>query len=137
LHIRKARRNDAEALAQLMAQAGGEANGKLVAARIAVLARSNGSVVVADRGGVVGCAAWHLLVMLQGPPIGRLTLLVVERKSRRQGIGKALLESVAAEMKAKGCDSFEAVAEIDFSGTQNFFRRLGFDRKSYRFSRSV
>lgn len=135
LRIRTVRKSDAEALAGLLAELGDRPDAKAVAARLAALARTGPPVLVAERGGLVGCAAWHVVTALHRPPLGRLTMVAVARDARRQGIGRALVEAAEAGMRDRGCGLFEAVSDIDFSGAQGFFRKLGYQKTGYRFAK--
>ena len=90
-------------------------------------------MIVAERGGVVGCVAWHVILGLETAPIGRLTLLIVTEDERRQGIGRALVDGARSAMVDQGCTQVEAISDIEVRNANGFFRALAFEQKSYRF----
>jgi GNAT superfamily N-acetyltransferase len=108
-----------------------------VTPRLSVLGKGGTGALVAELGGVVGCAAWAVIRSLDRPPLGRLTLLLVDESHRRRGIGAALIEAAEAEMARAGCTRVEALSEIDFSNAHGFFRRSGYERTSYRFAKAL
>ena len=128
LVIRDAEAGDAAAIAALTG--GGD-----VAKALRAMIRSGEPPLVADKGGVLGCAAWHVLPALQHGPIGRVTLLVVAEDERRRGVGTALAEAVEARLAERGCALVEAVSDIDLGHAHRFFRGRGYERTSYRFAK--
>lgn len=137
LVVRRASFADREAVAALLAEAGYDVEAAEAGKRIRALARLKEHALVADRGGVLGCAAWHVVPGLQRRRTGRLTLLVVRNDARRQGLGRALVEAAEAELLRRGCTAFEAVGDIDYANVRGFFRRTGFDRTGYRFRKPL
>ncbi|HEX8642471.1 MAG TPA: GNAT family N-acetyltransferase [Allosphingosinicella sp.] len=131
LIVREAKVNDADAIAALV---GGDA--AKLRASLRQLVRAGEAPFVAERGGIVGCAAWHVMPTLQQGVVGRLTLLVVAEAERRGGVGTALLEAVEARLAERGCARMEAVSDIDFANAHGFFRKRGYERTSYRFFKS-
>ena len=112
---------------------GGHDSAATFASRFNELKRAGGGVIVAERGRVLGCVAWHVILGLQEAPIGRLTLLVVAEDERRQGIGRALVDAAWSAMADQGCTKVEAMSDIEVRNANGFFRALGFEQKSYRF----
>ena len=125
LALRNAKFMDAEAIAALV---GGD--GQAIAATL----RSRAPVLVADRGGVIGCVAWHIVPTLQRGVIGRITVVAVAEEERRQGIGTALIEAARARLAKQGCTFVEVMSEIELRNAHGFFRALGFRQSSYRFT---
>ena len=132
LVIRKAAKADAAAIAALI---GGDT--EQVAARLASLLRAKDPVLVAVRGGIVGCAAGHAVPRLEGPPVGRVTLLVVADEARMQGIGAALIAAAERALAGQGCGEIEVMSAIDISNAHGFFRHAGYERTSYRFHKAI
>ena len=132
LVIRKAAKADAAAIAALI---GGDT--EQVAARLASLLRAKDPVLVAVRGGIVGCAAGHVVLRLEGPPVGRVTLLVVADEVRMQGIGAALIGAAERVLAGQGCGEIEVMSAIDISNAHGFFRHVGYERTSYRFHKAI
>lgn len=130
LALRTAARADLDEIRTLI---GGQDSAATFASRFNELKRAGGGVIVADRGRVVGCVAWHVILGLETAPIGRLTLLVVAEDDRRQGIGRALVDGARSAMIDQGCTKVEAMSDIEVRNANSFFRALGFEQKSYRF----
>ena len=130
LVIREARATDAEPIAELLGLPIGD-----VKPALRQLVQAGEAPFVAEERGIVGCAAWHLVPSLQHGAIGRITLLRVAEETRRRGIGARLVEAVEARLAERGCAIFEAVSDIDLANAHGFFRRLGYERTSYRFAK--
>jgi ribosomal protein S18 acetylase RimI-like enzyme len=138
LSIRPARPADVEAIAGLVAALGFEAASGDLEKRLSALKKARETPLVADRGGVIGVLAWHVTPVLHRPrPVGRITMMVVAEGERRSGAGRALVEAACAEMRAKGCGLIEVTSNVDLSGAHGFYRRLGFERTSYRFAKTL
>ena len=132
LVIRKAAKSDAAAIAALI---GGGA--EEVGVRLASLLRAKDPVLVAVRGWIVGCAAAHAVPRLDGPPVGRVTLLVVADEARMQGVGAALIAAAERALAEQGCGEIEVMSSIDISNAHGFFRHAGYERTSYRFHKAI
>ena len=130
LAIRTAAKADLDEIRTLI---GGQDSAAPFASRFNELKRAGGGVIVADRGGVVGCVAWHVILGLETAPIGRLTLLVVAEDERRQGVGRALVNAARSAMADQGCTKVEAMSDIEVRNANGFLRALAFEQKSYRF----
>jgi ribosomal protein S18 acetylase RimI-like enzyme len=130
LMIREAKAVDAEALASVLELPPAE-----VKAALRHLLQAGEPPLVAEQGGIVGCAAWHLMPTLRHSPIGRITLLTVAPQARRRGVATSLVEAVEARLAERGCALFEAVSDIDLDNAHGFLRRLGYKRTSYRFAK--
>ena len=139
LKVRDARARDAAAIAALAREMGTEVSETEIAARLALLLTSNQAPLVAERQGeVVGCLTWSVTPALhRAQPFGRITMIIVARDLRRRGVGKKLLDEAATRMKERGCTLIEAISDIDIEAAHDFFRRLGFERTSYRFAREM
>ena len=130
----EAKPKDAEAIAALIGELGFEASTADVAKRMRALARAGEALLVAERGGVIGCLSWHVTPVVHRPtPVGRVTMLVVTEKARRDGVGEALVAEAEARVAAKGCALIEVTSNIQLGGAHQFYRRIGFERTSYRF----
>jgi ribosomal protein S18 acetylase RimI-like enzyme len=106
-----------------------------VRSRLRRLVQSGEAPFVAERGGILGCAAWHLMPTLQHGPVGRITSLLVAPDKRRQGIGAQLLAAAEGRLAERGAALIEAVSDIDLANAHGFFRRAGYARSSYRFAK--
>ncbi|HYW14944.1 MAG TPA: GNAT family N-acetyltransferase [Allosphingosinicella sp.] len=138
LSVRPARPGDSEAIAALVSGLGFEAGPADISERLAALGKRREIPLVADQAGVVGVLAWHVTAMLHRPkPVGRITMMVVADGERRRGVGRVLVEAAYGVLRAKGCGLIEVTSNVDLSGAHGFYRRLGFERTSYRFAKEL
>ena len=136
--IREARPGDADAIAKLLAELGYEAGAGDVRRRIAQLRKAGEPPLVAERGTVVACLSWHVTPVLHRPrPVGRLTMMVVAEEARGGGIGTSLLAAAEARLRERGCGLVEVTSNVKRLRAHDFYRRLGFERTSYRFVKSL
>jgi ribosomal protein S18 acetylase RimI-like enzyme len=136
--VRPARPADSEAIAALVSSLAFEASPDDIADRLATLKRGRETPLVAEEGEVIGVLAWHVTPVLHRPrPVGRITMMVVADGERRRGVGKALVEAACEEMRSRGCGLIEVTSNVDLSGAHGFYRRLGFERTSYRFAKEL
>ncbi len=126
LEIREAEAADAKAIGALLGV-------ERVGAALKRMISAGEPPLVAVKGDVVGCAAYHVMPMLQHGPVGRISLLFVAPGARRQGVGTALIEAAGAALAKRGCTTIEAVEDIDAAGAQPFFRKSGYARAGYRY----
>lgn len=92
-------------------------------------------LIVAERGGLVGCLAWQPVATLDRGRIARVTLVHVAATARREGVGRALVD--AAIGAAAGCDALEIASEIAVRNANGFLRSAGFAQSGYFFVRPV
>ncbi len=138
LVIRAARSADAAALAPLLAQLAHIDIDELAIARNLDAARkAKGGMAVAELSELVGFCGWATLSTVQHGLIGRITLLLVDERYRRQGIATALLEAATDALGKVGCVRLEVMSDIEIANAHGFFRSLGFEQTSYRFARGI
>ncbi|HEX9965818.1 MAG TPA: GNAT family N-acetyltransferase [Allosphingosinicella sp.] len=138
LAVRPARPADAEAIAALVTDLGFETGGGDIAGRLAALKKAGEMPLVAEQGAVVGVLSWHVTPVIHRPrPVGRITMMVVAQGERRRGVGRALVDAACERLSAKGCGLVEVTSNVDLSGAHGFYRRLGFERTSYRFAKDL
>lgn len=138
LAVRPARPEDSDAIAGLVAALGFETAPEDIAGRLTALRKAGETPLVAEQGAVVGVLAWHVTPVLHRPrPVGRITMMAVADGERRRGVGRALVEAACAQLRAKGCGLVEVTSNVDLSGAHGFYRRLGFERTSYRFAKEL
>ncbi|HEX8573071.1 MAG TPA: GNAT family N-acetyltransferase [Allosphingosinicella sp.] len=136
LSVRPARPSDSEAIAALVTGLGFETSAKDMADRLAALKRAREAPLVAEQGEVIGILAWHVTPVLHRPrPVGRITMMVVAEGERRRGVGRALVEAACGQLRGRGCGLIEVTSNVDLSGAHGFYRKLGFERTSYRFAK--
>ena len=110
-----------------------------VAGRLQRLARGGEPVLLARQGEeTLGCLTWHVTPNIHRPwPIGRITMMVVTGRARRRGIGRALVQAVEERMIQRGCGLIEVTSNVKLRAAHTFYRKLGFERTSQRFAKSI
>ena len=94
--------------------------------------------MVALRGGnPVGLAAWTILSTLHEGPRGRITLLLVTERERREGVGTALLQAAEQHLAEAGVTAAELLLDIDFDAPTAFLRRTGWARATNGYGKEV
>ena len=89
-------------------------------------------------GQILGLLALHLSRMLQYPsPIVRVTALVVDRRARRRGVGKLLMQHAEQVGSAAGCEFVELTSAMDRAEAQAFYRNIGYEPNSLRFRKPL
>jgi N-acetylglutamate synthase-like GNAT family acetyltransferase len=133
--VREARPGDRGAMLSLLADLGYPTEVETLDARLdRVEGEPSVRVFVAERDGeVVGLASVHALHLIERPPLGRLSAIVVAESARRGGVGMALIDRVEREARAMGCDRLEATSGEGRAGAHAFYRELGFEETSKRF----
>lgn len=139
LNLRPATAADAPALRALLGElAGPQMASARIADNVEQLRKAKGSgLIVAERGDFIGCCGWTAVPTLQHGPLGRITLLLVGKGHRRDGVGSALLAAAEQALGKAGCAEIEAMSDIMIANAHNFFRSRGFEHKSYRFVRKL
>jgi len=138
LSVRPATAVDAGALSALLGQLGGVSlDAAEVTANLAAARKAKAAMLVAELEGIVGCCGWAVVPTIQRGPIGRLTLLLVDKGHRRKGVGTAMLVAAEKALAKAGCRQIEAMSDIMINNSHNFFRSLTFEQASYRFVRDI
>ena len=76
--------------------------------------------------------------MLQYPsPIMRVTALVVDRRARRRGVGKLLMEHAELMGSAAGCEFVELTSAMDRAEAHAFYSGIGYEPNSLRFRKPL
>ena len=89
-------------------------------------------------GKILGLLALHLSRMLQYPsPIVRVTALVVDRRARRRGVGKLLMQHAEQVGSAAGCEFVELTSAMDRAAAHAFYRNIGYQPNSLRFRKPL
>ena len=137
LAIRIAWPADADALRTLLASVGFDGSAADVKRTITAAAARKEPIWVADRGGVVGCLAWHIVPTIQGAGMARITMIAVDEDNRRRGIGRALYEMALSEFRKRRVQAVEAMSDIEVRNANGFYRALGLKQASYRFATDI
>jgi N-acetylglutamate synthase-like GNAT family acetyltransferase len=137
--VRDARAGDREAMLGLLAELGYPSEPRVLERRLKrVDAEPSVSVVVAERdGALVGLASLHVLHLIERPPLGRLSAIVVTGSQRRAGVGRALIERIEEDARAAGCDRLEVTSGEWRCSAHSFYRGLGFEETSKRFIKQL
>ena len=138
LVLREARPRDAEAIAALIVALGYEVTPADIKRRLAALAKAGEPPLVAALGALAGVLTWHVTPVLHRPrPVGRITMLVVAEGLRGKGIGAALVTEAEKRVAAKGCGLIEVTSNKKRLRAHAFYERLGYERTSYRFGKTL
>jgi GNAT superfamily N-acetyltransferase len=137
--IRDARADDADAIAGLLGQLGYAADAGSVPARLERLAIVGDRVLVAELDGRVAGLA-HLQVtptIEHDRPAGKIGALVVDEAARGQGLGRALVEAVESEARARGCGIVFLTTADHRDGAHGFYERVGLEYTGRRFAKTL
>jgi ribosomal protein S18 acetylase RimI-like enzyme len=133
IKIRRATPPDAEAVGDLMAQLAERASGTVadgVADRFStILVQPNQAVFVAENehGQLVGLLSiGHQLTLWHAGPSALVQELVVDRATRRKGVGRALILAAIQWARQAGCSEIGVSTEQDNLAAQVFYQRVGF-----------
>jgi GNAT superfamily N-acetyltransferase len=138
--VRAAVEGDAPELARLLTALGFPTEPQDVRGRWALWVGAGNSAVVADCDDrrLAGVATLHRMSVLHRPaPVGRITALVVDDAWRGRGVGRALVEAAEAQLARAGCGLLEVTSNQRLAGAHAFYARLGYERTSVRFAKSL
>jgi GNAT superfamily N-acetyltransferase len=137
--LREASVDDAEALVPLLSELGYPTDAGTLSGRLeAFVADPAVAVFVAERDDrLVGLASMHVMPLIEGPPIARLSAIVVTATERRTGVGRALVDRIESEALVRGCDRLELTTAERRIEAHAFYRSLGFESASRRFLKSL
>jgi ribosomal protein S18 acetylase RimI-like enzyme len=138
LKIRAATPADSDELSRLFSQLGGPSvDPKDVADNLYKARNAKAGTLVAKLDEIVGCCGWAVIPTPHRGTLGRLTVLVVDKRFRRRGIATQMLAAAQKALEASGCHQLEAISDITINNSHNFFRSLDFEQTSYRFVRAI
>jgi N-acetylglutamate synthase-like GNAT family acetyltransferase len=137
--IRDARPEDADAIARLLEQLGYPTNASAVPARLERLRIVGDRLVVAELDGrVVGLAQLHVSpTMALERPAAKIDGLVVDESCRGRGIGRALVEEMEAEARARGCSLLYLTTATRRQDAHEFYRSVGLEETGKRFGKTL
>lgn len=137
--VRAARPEDAPELARLIDMLGYPAAEADVGDRLAALNEAGLTPLVAEREErVVACLTLSVMTVLHRPqPVGRISMLVVDEGCRGSGIGAVLVAAAEARLREQGCGLVEVTSNARRAGAHAFYERLGYERTSLRFAKTL
>jgi ribosomal protein S18 acetylase RimI-like enzyme len=136
---RKATVKDAPRLLPLLRLLGYSLDERAFAKRLAKMIKSDCAPLVATIGDrIVGLCGVQLSTMLQREkPVGRLSVLVVAEAERGKSIGRMLVEAAETHFRKAGCELIEVTSNDRHLAAHAFYRRMGYERTSIRFAKSL
>jgi GNAT superfamily N-acetyltransferase len=139
LTVRDALTPDSEAIAALLGQLGYPTEPATVEARLERLSIVGDRVVVADLDGrAVGLAHLQVAPAIElDQPAAKIGALVVDEAHRGRGIGRALVEAVEEEARARGCEVLFLTTSNRRDDAHAFYERLGLEQTGRRYGRTL
>ena len=139
LTIRDAEARDADAISALLGQLGYPATAEALPPRLERLQIVGDRAVVADLdGAVVGLAQLHVSPTLEYErPAAKLAALVVDASHRGEGVGRALVEAMEAEARARRCELLFLTTAARREDAHEFYLRVGLEETGKRFAKSL
>jgi GNAT superfamily N-acetyltransferase len=137
--IREAKPKDAEELVALIKLLDHKVDAKGVRKRINALTKEKLAPLIAtlDKT-VVGLVGIHRMMTIhRDQPVGRITILAVAEKARKQGIARMLVESAELQLKKLGCGLVEVTSNDRLAPAHAFYRHMGYERTSIRFFKKL
>jgi GNAT superfamily N-acetyltransferase len=128
ISIRTARNSDADAVASLTAQLGYDVATPGQRERLAhILERTDHRLLIAeDDGRPVGWLHAALAEFLEADPFVLIAGLVVDRKSRNQGIGRMLVQAAEQWAREKRCALVRLSSSAGRVSAHRFYEHLGY-----------
>ena len=139
LVVRAARVEDAPGLATLLGELGYPVSPEVVGQRLEAMLAAHEVVLLASRDGeALGVVTVHVTPVLHRPTyVGRLTALVVTRRARGQGVGRALVDAAERLVAERGCELIEVTSNQRRADAHAFYMRLGYEVTSLRFKKEL
>jgi GNAT superfamily N-acetyltransferase len=137
--VREVRDRDRAAILGLLAELGYPSDAETLDRRLGRVGREPSiRMIVAEQDGrIVAFASLHVLYLIERPPLGRLSAIVVTQPARRGGVGRALIERLEREARTMGCDRTEVTSGEGRAEAHAFYRELGYEETSKRFIKSL
>lgn len=140
IQIRRAKRQDMEALAHLVTQLGYPSDRDQIRRRISRLAPGQSAVLVATSGGdALGFVHVAVKVNIQIEPSADIAGLIVAERVRGSGVGRALMQAAEDWALQHRCATVYVSTNVMRRGARSFYRRLGYEpvKESVVFSKRL
>jgi len=69
--------------------------------------------------------------------IAYITTIIVDEKSRGQGVGTMLLDEIQETAGSRGCGKIELESAFHRREAHDFYEKMGFEKRAYFFSKDV
>jgi ribosomal protein S18 acetylase RimI-like enzyme len=137
--VRDAKPGDAGALVGLIRLLDHDVDETGVRKRVAKLAKDDLAPLVAvlDKKVVGLCGIDRMVAVHRDSPVGRITILAVAEKARKQGIGRLLTEAAEERLRKLGCGMVEVTSNDRLAAAHAFYRHMGYERTSIRFMKKL
>ncbi|HEX6533014.1 MAG TPA: GNAT family N-acetyltransferase [Gemmatimonadaceae bacterium] len=139
VEIRRARPDDADAIAELITQLGYPTTAPEVPERLAALdAESDALLLAVDGESALGLMGLHRhRVAHRRGPVAYITLMVIASGARGNGVGRRLVEAAEAWARDRGCERLTVTSHEDRAGAHAFYQRCGIPYTGRRFSKTL
>jgi len=140
LTIRDAKLTDAPALAALMCELGYETTSAEMRARFKSISSDlRYSTFVAENQGRI-CGMIGTLTHAShehNDPSGKIIALVVSRRQRRSGVGRALIAAAENDFARRNVSRVTLTTRFEREEAHQFYEALGYSRTGFRFAKSL
>ena len=139
LEIRRAVPGDGGGIAARFVELGYTMSGDEVDLRLATLPQGVAAIFVAVAGPkILGCVTVQKNSLLHRERSdARITALEVSPEARVFGIGRKLVFEAERWARSQGCDRVEVTSGHSRTGAHEFYRKLGYEHTSLRFSKML
>jgi ribosomal protein S18 acetylase RimI-like enzyme len=140
VRIRAAKLSDARGLASLMCELGYETTSAEMKMRLkSILADSRCSTFVAEIGkelcGMIGTLT-HMSHE-HNDLSGKIVALVVSKKQRRSGVGRALIAAAEQDFARRNVTRLTLTTRFERDEAHRFYEALGYSRTGFRFAKDL